>query len=254
MLFQKYARGESFLEMLELHALLFGRNDLYELIPESYFADGRASFDNFDVVILPYVPYFPDGLADKLGAWVRNGGLLIAAGPFAIYDKLGFDKAGLWREVMGQDTPKRLSTAKDRDWHWALDGKEGGPDLVERAFGKGKVIVALRSLRDRDFREANGLKIAEAVEVGARPVACCASNDFEMTVHQADDGRQYLCVMNRNVDEPVTDTVVLAGEFKRGVDLDVPGGFPVAFRAGKGQTSFPLRLAPAEFTMIALEK
>jgi len=254
MLFQRYARGESFLEMLELHPLLFGRNDLYELIPETYFADGRASFDHFDVVVLPYAPYFPDGLAAKLGAWVRNGGLLVAVGPFAIYDKFGFDEADLWREVTGQDAPKRLSTAKDRDWHWALDGKEGGPDLVERPFGKGKVVVALRSLRDPDFREANGLTIAEAIEAKAPPVARCASNDLEMTVHRADDGRQYLCVINRNVDEPVTDTVLLTGEFKRGVDLDVPGGCPVAFRSENGRTSFRLRLAPAEFTMIALEE
>ena len=29
--------------MLELHEFLFGRNDLYELIPEGYFVDGRAS-------------------------------------------------------------------------------------------------------------------------------------------------------------------------------------------------------------------
>jgi hypothetical protein len=48
--------------------------------------------------------------------------------------------------------------------------------------------------------------------------------------------------------------VALAGEFKRGVDDDVPGGFPVPFKTAKGETTFPLRLEPAEFTVIALQK
>jgi hypothetical protein len=254
MLFQRYAQGESFLEMLALHELLFGRNDLYELIPETYFMDGRASFDNFDVVILPYAPYFPDGLAEQLRPWLKKGGLLISTGPFGLYDKFGFDKPELWRAFFGPQVPVRLTDATKTDWRWALDGKEDSPDLLEASLEKGTVMVTLRSLRNRDFREKVAKRVAEAIEAKARRPARCESNDLEMTVHEGTDGKKYLCVINRNVDKPVTDTVILRGEFKRGVDLDVAGGFPVTFKPANGETPFALRLEPAEFTIIALEK
>jgi hypothetical protein len=36
------------------------------------------------------------------------------------------------------------------------------------------------------------------------------------------------------------------------VDFDVPGGFPVAFKTGRGETSFALRLEPGEFMLLEL--
>ena len=250
MLFQRYGRSESFLEMLELHVLLFPRNDLYELIPETYFADGRASFGDFDVVIMPYAPFFPDGLGDLLRGWIRRGGLLIATGPFGLYDKFGFDRPDLWSAVFGPRSARRLSEARDTDWHWDLAGQH----LLEGSLGDGKVVVTSRSLRNVAFRDRVSAAIVQAIEAKAPPLARCDSDHFEMTVHQAADGKQYLCVMNRNVDEHVSDRVVLTGTFKRGTDLDVPGGFAISFVTANGRTTFTLSLAPAEFTMIALEE
>ncbi|MBM4081268.1 MAG: hypothetical protein FJ278_16310, partial [Planctomycetes bacterium] len=252
MLYQRYAQGESFLEMLELHELLFARNDLYELIPETYFGDGRAKLDDFDVVILPYALYLPDRLSEQLRGWVEKGGLLIATGPFGLYDKSGFDKRDLWAAAFGSDVPTRLTDAKQTDWQWSVEGKSG--DLLEAPLGKGKVMATLRSLRNRDFKDKAASRLVEALEAKARRAARCASNDFEMTVHEARGGARYLCVLNRNVDKAVADTVTLSGEFKRGLDLDAPGGFPLAFKAANGETSFTLCLEPAEFTLIALEK
>jgi len=247
---------------LELHELLFARNDLYELIPETYFTDAaaragvapQASLDNFDVVILPYAPYFPEKLAAQLLPWIKKGGLLIATGPFGLYDKLGFDRPELWTMVFGQRIPRRLTDAAQTDWRWTLDGNEGGPDILEAPLGKGKVIVTLRSLRNPEFNQKTAPRVTEAIETKTPRAAACASNDFEMTLHESTDAKKYLCVMNRNVDNPVTDTVTLSGEFKRGVDLDVAGGFPIQFKSADGHTSFNLHLEPAEFTVIALEK
>ncbi|NOZ21405.1 MAG: hypothetical protein GXP25_09990 [Planctomycetes bacterium] len=254
MLYQKYARGESFLEMQELHAALFGRNDLYELIPETYFLDGRASLDNFDVVILPYAPYFPDKLSNLLRTWVKKGGTLISTGPFGLYDKFGFDDAALWKEAFGPNVPKRLTSAKETDWHWQVPELGDTFDIVQSVLGKGRVIATMRSLRNAAFAEKTVPRLIEAIEAKAPPAARCASNDFEMTVHRHKSGKMYLCVINRNVDKAVEDTVILQGEFKRGVDLDAAGGFPIGFKSGDGKTTFQLRLEPAEFTMIALEK
>ena len=252
MLFQVPKRGESYLEMLQLHDLLFSNNQLYELIPESYFVDGRARFDHFDVVILPYAPFFPDSLAEQLGAWVKNGGLLIAAGPFGLYDKFGFDKADLWTDVFGR-VPTRLTRNGPRGWQWAMEGKHDHAWL-DKPYGKGRVISTLHSFRHEKFRKVAGLRILHAVENAAPPPVTCASQDFEMTLHQGLHDQRYLCVLNRNVDRPVEDTVILAGRFTRGIDLDVPGGFPIPFHRRNGSTSFTLRLAPGEFTVIALEQ
>ncbi|MEW6355685.1 MAG: beta-galactosidase [Planctomycetota bacterium] len=254
MLFQKYARGESFLEMMELHDRLFAQNDLYELIPETYFLDGRASLDNFDVVILPHAPYFPDRLSDQLKRWVEKGGLLVSTGPFGLYDKFGFDDAALWKDVFGPNVATRLTSAQESDWHWDVPVLSDSFGLFQGSLGKGRVIVTLHSLRNAAFAKKVGPLLTEAIEAKAPPAARCASNDFEMTLHRHKAGKLYLCVINRNVDKPVEDDVVLRGEFKRGVDLDTAGGFPIRFTAADGRTAFRLRLEPAEFTMIELEE
>lgn len=249
-LFQGYW-GEPYMEMMELHPLLFERNDLYELIPETYFTDGRASLDQFDAVILPCAPFFPDGLAERLRAWVRKGGLLIATGPFGLYDRFGFDRPDLWTEVFGQRLPARRTGAGEREWAWEVEG-EG--DLLDAPLGKGRVIVTLRSLRDPAFRDRIAPRILETLEAKAPRAARCPSNDFEMTVQETPEGKRHLCVLNRRTDRAVMDRVTLAGRFRGGVDLDVPGGFPVPFEAEGGETSFALSLEPGEFTLIALQE
>ena len=75
----------------------------------------------------------------------------------------------------------------------------------------------------------------------------------EMTTDQTPQGAKYLWVINANVAQPVTDTVTLAGRFQHGIDLDVPGGFPVPFCHDEKHTSFRLSLEPGEFTLIALD-
>ncbi len=253
MLFQQRKNGESYLEMRQLHDLLFSNNQLYELIPETYFVDGRASFDDFDVVILPYAPFFPDSLAGQLRGWVENGGRLISTGPFGLYDKFGFDKPDLWTEVFGPRMPTRKSRGGKSGWRWAVQGSREDADTLDQRFGKGRVMATLRSLRDPFFRSVAGQQITEAVAASAPAPVKCASNDFEMTLHQARTSELYLCVLNRNVDREVTDTIVLAGQFTRGIDLDVPGGFPIPFSHNDGHTSFTLHLDPGEFTVVALE-
>ena len=249
MLFQQYSVRRSYLEMVELHNLLFPRNTLYELLPETFFTDGRAVLDDFDVVVLPYAPYFPDKLASLLRGWVKRGGVLIALGPFGLYDKFGFDGAALWTDVFGPGTPSRATDAKEREWRWALEGKG---EVMEASLGRGKVIATLRSLRSPDFRDTAGPRLVAAIESRAPRVARCDSEDVEMTVHQSPSGERYLCAINRNVDLPVTADVSLAGAFAECTDLDVPDGFPVPSSVADGRTTLRLSLDPGEFTVIAL--
>src|SRR5262249_4011886 len=193
MLFQNY-QNESFGEMQALHDRLYARNDLHEVLPETWFTDGRAKLDDYDVVILPYAPYFPDKLAGQLRDWVRKGGTLVALGPFGLYDKFGFDQADLWTEVFGKDHPKRLTTPsryweRYREGRWGWDEKKDEEPLLEKALGSGRVVVALRSLHTPAMRDRPAARLVETVEAKARRAACCPSNQFELTLHETADGK-----------------------------------------------------------------
>lgn len=254
MLFQNYWK-ESFVEMEEMHSLLSSHNHRYELLPESYVTDGRAKLDDFDIVILPYAVYFPDRLGKLLGDWVKKGGTLLSCGPFGLYDKFGFDRTELWTQVFGARKPWRLNRAfpywdQHRLWHWEMDGAKN--DVVEQALGKGKVVVTLRSLRDRDFRNRMGFGLMFGFDKWARrPVR--STNGLETALLETSAGKKFLCIVNPNVDRPTSDTIILAGNYKSAVDVDVPGGFPVPLRNSGQEASFSLSIEPGGFSMIALE-
>ena len=271
---QRYALGPSFLEMLELHEFLFGRNDLYELIPEGYFVDGRASLDDFDVVILPYAPYFPDRFAGPLRDWIRKGGTLIATGPFGLYDKFGFDRAELWTELFGLRAPLQMTGPTQSEWKWSVapagTGPErwtahqpfpqigvvpagAGPDMLDAHLGFGRVLVTLCSLRNGEFRQRATSRIAEALEGKLRRGIRSTASDLELTLHRRADGQRFVCVINRNVDRAIYGTLTVPSVLSRVVDEDVPGGFPVPLRISGGESSFSVRLEPAEFTVLTVE-
>ena len=260
MLFQARKRDESYLEMVALHKLLFANSVAYELIPETYFVDGRADLSDFDVVLLPYAPFFPDGFDRQLSTWVKGGGLLIAAGPFGIYDKFGFDAAGLWMDVFGDhpwmdvfgDHPEKLNETSS--WRWLVGGEWADENWLDTKHGKGRVVTALQSLGQWRYRTDHGGQLLSAVREAAPPPVSVDTQDFELTLHQGEAAQRYLCVLNRNMDAVVEEVVSLRGAFTQGVDLDVDGGFPVAFRHEDGATLFDLRLAPGEFTVLALSK
>jgi len=257
-LFQNYW-GESFGEMQTMHDLLYARNNLHEVLPETYFTDGRARLDDFDVVILPYTPFFPDKLADQLRAWVKKGGTLVALGPCGLYDKFGNDKPDLWTDVFGKNLPTRLTKPhryweRHREWRWGWDEKKDEAPILDQKYGAGRVVVSMRSLKTLSMRERHGPKLVEAVETRAPRAARCPSNLLEMNIHETADGKRYLFAINASTEKAATDRVTLAGEYQSGVDLDVPGGFPVPFRTERGETSFALRLEPGEFTLIELRK
>lgn len=256
MLFQSYW-NESFVEMDRLHELLYERNDLHEILPETFFTDGRARLNDYDVVVLPYALYLPDKLADQLRDWVRKGGTLVALGPFGLYDPFGFDRANLWTEVIGKPLPTRFTKPfrywdRYREFRWGWDEKQSEEPVLEKAFGAGRVIVAMRSLRSPAMAGAPSARLVAAIEAKARRAASCPSNQFEMTIHEAPDGKKYLCAINVNTAKPVTDTVTLAGAFSSGVDVAVPGGFPVAFKTERGGAVFTLRLEPGGLAYIEL--
>ncbi len=243
--------GESYYEIEKLHNILFRHNIWYEIIPETYFEDGRASLDDFDVIILPRTLYFYDGFAAELDVWIKNGGFLLGLGPFGLYDKFGFDEPTLWNNIFGE-LPVRTERYWDKwywIWSWIVSDENS---LIEKTYGSGRVMTTLKTLIRGTYSASVENNIVAAIEAATpSPVIC--SLDFEPTIHESSDGKRYLCVINRNVDNRVTSLVSMLGEYAQGVDLDIPDGFPITFNIINGRTLFLLGLDPGEFTMIALE-
>lgn len=244
--------GESSIEIGKLHNILFENNIWYEIIPETYFEDGRASLDNFDVVVLPYTLYFYDGFATQLDSWIQNGGFLLSLGPFGLYDKFGFDKPTLWNNIFNELPIRTERYWEQWHWIWSWTLSDNNSSLVEKFYGSGKVMTVLKTLLKYNFAKSIENDILTAI-AAATPLPVTCSPYFESTIRESNDGKRYLSVLNRNVDDRVMGVIILQGEYQQGVDLDIPNGFPITFNISNGRTYFFLTLDPGEFTVIALE-
>ncbi|MAE64444.1 MAG: hypothetical protein CMJ18_09255 [Phycisphaeraceae bacterium] len=151
---------------------LLARQYHFGFVPEQFIVNGRDRLDRYDVLILPYVPYFDDGFGEKLLEWVRDGGTLIAAGPFGLYGKHGAEYEHGATKVFA-DTKFSYPTPEGRTVDWAWRAERQGSPVTEphlvAPYGKGKVMLTLhgRAL------QRSGAVAAEphvGIEIGARIV------------------------------------------------------------------------------------
>ena len=84
----------------------------FRYVPEEVIVNGREDLTRFKVMILPHATYFPDGLAEKLLKWTKDGGTLIAFGVPGVYDPYGFSKPALMSQVFGS----KLSYSRAEDY------------------------------------------------------------------------------------------------------------------------------------------
>ena len=115
-----------------------------------------TELEGFRVIILPYATYFPEGLADRLLAWVKAGGLLIAEGVPGVYTAHCFEQPDLMRAVFGDEVKWAYAGDRGRgvNWRWELKvagnaertktvvARDKAPLLVAGTYGKGSVLVA----------------------------------------------------------------------------------------------------------------
>ncbi|MDP7239311.1 MAG: beta-galactosidase, partial [Candidatus Latescibacteria bacterium] len=142
----------------------------FGVVPEEFIVSGRDWLDNYDVIILPYVQYFDDGFGEKLLDWVSNGGMLISAGPFGLYNKYGFKIKDGTTKVF-TDVGFTYPTPDEYKLSWEWNAKRNGEKLSEsflvKHYGRGKVLLTLDG---RGFKRA-GFVSAEAhvgTEIGAK--------------------------------------------------------------------------------------
>jgi hypothetical protein len=235
-------------EIRDLFWRLFPRNDLFELVPEEYLTDGRADLDQFDVLVLPVAPYLSEALQQRILAWLKGKPrLLIACGPCGTWDELGLDSRVLLDAVFPDRPRFRPPTPENPRWSLEPSGERGSR---EARVGESQVVLLLQNVCELD-REALAKLVGRIEKAAPRP-ACDDANAFEMLVRVKGDTR-YLCVLNNGVDDAAEGLVRVRGRFHSVVDLDYPAGLPVEATSNSDTTSFPLRLAPGEATIIRLE-
>ena len=115
----------------------------FGVVAEKFVLTGRDSLDNYDVIILPYAQYFADGFGEKLLAWVKDGGTLISAGPFGLYNKYGFEIEDGAAKVFGDlefsyPTPDKYKLSWD--WDVKRNGKKLSESYLVKDYGRGKVL------------------------------------------------------------------------------------------------------------------
>ena len=118
----------------------------FGVVPEAFILDGRDQLDNYDVLILPYAQYFADGFDRKLDAWVRNGGTLISAGPYGLYNQYGVPLGHGASQVFDDLTFEYPAPDKYRlSWTWRA-GRDGQPitdRFLTAKHGRGTVLMTL---------------------------------------------------------------------------------------------------------------
>jgi len=278
-----------FSDLSQLQGRLEQERRHFWFVPETALVEGREPMDQYRVIVAAYATHLRSEARDALLKWVKAGGVLIGSGPIGLYDEYGRTNGGLPETVFGMtqvEYAPQMVTADskvakceggmagregvslyaNRDFYWRLPSKglaegtnvmaalaDGTPAVVERSYGKGKVILTTAAIGSQlDLYWPMVMK-----EIGlAQPVpeAASSSPDLSFQVRENPKGIRYLSVINGNVSAPVEATVTVAGEFERPRDLTVGEGWVIPADAGGGVTRFTIWLAPGNASFIELGK
>jgi hypothetical protein len=242
-----------------VHNLLFPKNYPFLYVPENAVLEDHYDLARHRVIVLPDAPYLPNVMTEKLMAWVKNGGTLIAIGVPGIWTPYGKDDKRLVNAAFG------MSEVRDREpgkwkWDWTLLEKKEGVQVIKAgdrlaaasaALGKGRIIVAPGGFDKSELRDLLYKSIDHAI--GLRP-ASCAKDSFELVLREDKHGRRYLFALNPHTREVRQDEIALAGNYTRCTDLGIGSGVPIHVSNANNVTRFSLRLFPGEGTAIELKR
>ena len=232
-----------------LHGLLYPNGLLYEIVPEEYFEDGRAKFDDFDVVILPQAKDLSADLQTKLSTFAQGGGMLIAFGRPGLRDEITRPSEALI-EALRETADAEEWAQVERTWTEADDEETAANGYTAVRCGRGR-LVACRSLAQ--LHTAGGQSdLLKLIADAAPRAAWSADSRFEVVLRITEDGERYLFLLNPDVDSAHTDIVHLAAPFRQAVDVSVPGGHPVRISNEQDGASLKARLGPGECAALYL--
>ncbi|MDP6117505.1 MAG: beta-galactosidase, partial [Planctomycetota bacterium] len=245
--------SEAWSEWMEWHDLLFPRNLLYEVLPDIWFADGRVSLRDFDVVILPIATHLDPRFSAKLIDFIRQGGTCITSGPCGIYDHLGHENG----DIMSAAQPKlttRCESKPDEDWRYSYGVQANADGLVETSVGQGKLFLLPESVT---AFEDGGRALSSLIRSKVAPAVEARGTKLELLLRKLMDGRHLLCALNRDPDRRTTGEVVINGAFRQVADIDISPPFPIRTEVEDGQTRFRVTLdagATSYFLLAGIQK
>ena len=153
----------------DLFDRLLSKQYHFGVVPETFLLEGRDQLENYDVLILPYAQYFVDGFDKQLDAWIRNGGTLISAGPYGLYNQYGVPLQSGARQVF-KDLDFTYPPPEQYHLSWAWQATRAGKPIAERLLvaqhGRGTVLMTLDG---RAFSRHGGATEAHVgTEIGAQ--------------------------------------------------------------------------------------
>ena len=247
---------------------------------------GLDDLSQYKVLIVLTSPVVRPGMNERLLAWVRDGGLMIAEGPWGVVTPYGEPAGELIREAFGDlriafppTDQQKQAIAQGRmhrtiaepyrklsrwkaigEWHLPIGLKapkpgvkvlmadvQGQPLLLEAPLGKGRVVMS--SVIIYPLAEYIRREVSKAIVSPAR-----AERDGVLyTILRADArGTHFLGVVNSDSAKGVDTRIVVAGRYRLVTDLGLAHGFPVPPTVRGDFTRFPIHLAPGEGTIFRL--
>jgi hypothetical protein len=180
---------------------LLARQYHFGVVPESFLVSGRDSLDRYEVLILPYVQYVSDGFYNQLLEWIREGGTVIAAGPFGLFDEYGFDRQGGISKVFPEyrfSYPDPGEFSMSCQWEANHKGKKITEAFLQTAYGRGTVLVTLDG---RAFRKAGTLTTGGyvGIEIGGDNIQGKTADSARRESSQSDSLRPLALTPDREL-------------------------------------------------------
>jgi len=245
--YHQFIEGKTHATIRDLYRLLYNSNRRFEFLTEKLILSGRAKLSEYDVVLLPYAPYFPGGLWEKLTPWVDAGGTLIAVGPCGVYDEFGYDNPkNLFKPMVAKPFPEEQLNTRG-PWTW-----DNGEGLKSITRGKGKLVQV--SSTPADMYTSTPLTKKFMSLVGA-PLATSPDTPAEVELRGDKNGNAYIFALNPLTDAPIDGHIKVSGKFTKIKDLGILNGLTIPTqKTSKNQTTFKFRLAPGQYTFYELKR
>ncbi len=237
--------------MGEIAAALEEEGWNYGYLWERLVLEGKQSVQGIQTIVVPLGYCCPPELAEKLIAWVRDGGRLILVGPCGIYNQYGRPDNRLLSAAFG-DADWTQQTARS----WTPSSPDERPSneeagVYQAALGRGTVLL-FGDLDDPFPMD----ELMRAVAANTRSTIHCTNPEFKLVLREAPDA-YYLYVVNtdaRPLEGASQGEVTLTRAISEAADLGVHKPVSVPLTQVQDRTHFTIRLAQGEGTLVRLTR
>ena len=236
----------------------------HDFLFERLLLDGRQSLAGKKLVVVPVGLCMPDRLQERLVAWVRGGGALVAIGPVGVFDEYG-KPAG--RVLQAAFPGAQWQPHEHRMSRWTVTGHPVGSvigrygkggQILKARLGKGYVYMFTANVQPHS---STGFTIGDEARSFVDILApymtryvWSGTGAYHLVLRRRPGPGQplWIYVVNPDFDNAVADEIAVQEEFRAIDDVALPVPFPVPFRVENGSTRIRLNLHPGEGALLRL--